>query len=617
MLATLIIAVGLFSILPQTLIWNYLADNGQEFLSKNMVSDNDSTRGFLGRAREIYDTGKPSMELSLETQGIMLFPLLPYYIAAALLKIFKGNANTSYLALSFLFSGIMFLTTMLAGRKLVKTNWLGSLFMASVATLSPTMLYLPKAFFSLSNFKNIILTSFYPGVQTLMDRSFLSKLEDPLIVTPFFILAITALYLFWNSPKKSTALVAGALTGLMFNVYFFNWVYLVIISGILFVYIIIKRKENLYKLKLYPLFTLALLILAMPFVTNYLEFQKLPAHEEYLPRYAEMEYGRFFRLELSHSRAGISIIPDYIFYIFLGALVILTFKKNRDKMIFYLAAITSMFLVWNVQLVTGYVPESFHWHAVISIIIFIILFDLGQFYAKTIFKKVKIKPATYASILLIILIMLMVTKKSVNSGFFINPPDSFSKKYAFESDLISSWNWINKKLPPESHIASPSVNTTIYLNDYTAARPYLPIYILTLGSTQELEKRFVYVNQLFNIPTPIFRGRAEQNQDIYKADIEGIMNSVYGNTYRNLYYNSSNPGVVFENKPPPEKAEMLFNLYSQKKPLWSDLKANYVYLGPFEKELGANVNLSEYKELKLVYKNKIVEIYKINKKNNL
>lgn len=602
------LAVGLLAVLPQILIWRDLAVNNQSFLLNNMNSYNDVTRGFVPRVREIYDNFLPSMELSLPTGGPFLFPLLPPYLSAIFLWVFLGNANLTYLAINFVFSAAVFVITFFIGRLMMKTTHLWSLLIALLASFSPLLLYLPRALLSLENFKNIALTTFYPGVRTLLDRLFLSNLENPLIAVPFFLLAFLMLYLFWEKPTIPRAIRAAIFNGLMFNVYFFNWVYLVIVIGLLGIYTLWQRRlQTRESLKAFFVFLAILALFATPFFINYISFGNHPTSDEYVPRYAEVEYSRFFRFSLGHSRAGITIYGDYIFYAILAVMTFFAFRKeDKNKMIFYLISILAMFVVWNVQIVTGYVPEAFHWWMVVSVISFVILFDLLQFYSKRINHR-------WVTAALLLLIVLLGTKRIVNAAMFISPPEQFVQDYSFDSDVISSWQWINESLPKNSRIISPSVKTTIYLNDYTTARPYLPLYIHTLATTEELERRFVIANKLFGVSENMFLGRIEQNQDVYKKDLEGVMNSVYGNKYRNIHYNGPFPSVDFFNRPPEEKVKYLLGEYRSISPTWKGVEADYIYVGPFEKDLGVNGNFAVQQDLASVYKNSSVEIYQINK----
>jgi len=609
------VIVGVFAITPQLLIWKNISESGGKeiYLLKTLDSYNNNTRGFLPKVREVYDNGWPSMELSLDSNRLTIFPLIPIYLAAAFLKFFNGNTNITYLAISFVFTAATFLIVFWISRRMIKSGFLGALLIALTASLSPALLYLPKAFFKLSDLKNIILTSFYPGVKTLLSRPFLSTLENPLIVVPFFLLAVLALYIFWEKPNLSSTIFAGIACGLIFNVYFFNWVYLTIVIGFLFIYSVIKRKENPQRLKYFLILGLILFIFFLPFLSNYLKFSGSEASQYYPPRYAEIEYGRFFRWEMGHSRAGIPVYTDYIFYLLLAVAVFYTFRKtDRNKGGFYLCTIVAMFVAWNVQLVTGYVPESFHWTMVISPVIFIILADLAKIHLGRLLIRLHIK-LLLIMLVILLLISSLVTKKVVNAVMFINPPEEFVKKQSFNSDIINSWRWINDYLPKNSKIVSNSFKTSIYFNNYTSAKPYLPFYITTLATTKEMERRFVYANKIFRIPEEIFIGRAKQDQEIYKTESEGVMNGIYGNIYRNIHYSRPGAPINFQNKPPEEKVNYLLQFYRSSNPTWQNIEADYVYNGPFEKELKGTANFAKDQTLLLIYKNHSVEIYKIKK----
>ncbi len=59
-----------------------------------------------------------------------------------------------------------------------------------------------------------------------------------------------------------------------------------------------------------------------------------------------------------------------------------------------------------------------------------------------------------------------------------------------------------------------------------------------------------------------------------------------------------------------EYISTLIKRYNNPSPNWRDVDADYVYYGPWEKQFG-QPNLSQNKNLKIIYENPTVQIYKI------
>jgi len=604
--------VGFFSILPQLLIQNYITEHGGSYLYKNLFSFNDEVKIYTQLAHEVYEGHYPSAELSLDKPKATFFPMLPSVIASSFMLLFGGNVNAAYLALNFLFNAAAFMAAFMIGKYLIKTKDIWSFLFGFIASLTPALLYLPKAFYSLSNFKNIVLTSFYPAVRTVIDRSFLSKVDDPLITIPFFLFAILAFYAFWERPRFLTSIIAGITNGIMIHVYFFPWVYLVTTIGLLFIYSALRRRQEPERFRYFVVLIGVMVFLFIPYLINYLKFTSLESHRESILRYAEVIYDHQFGWKLSHSRAGIKVYKEYIFYAVLASLTYLALRKRwwqRDKFVFYFAAILAMFAVWNIQVITGFVPEQFHWLTTVSPMILVIVYDLTQSFIN----KFRLLIRRAGAVIITILIVLLITKKAVNASKFIEPPQKFITSYSFNADLLDSWKWMNARLPKDSRVISPSFKTTLYLNTYTGARPYLPVYLTTLMTTKEFENRFAAANKIFRIPENIYSARVRQDESVFRSYWEGIMNGLYGNTFLNEYYNRKQPATEpFINKPPAAKTQELIDLYRIASPTWKNTGADYAYYGLYEKELGAR-DLEGDPDLTLVYENPTVKIYQIKK----
>lgn len=606
-LAVTIIAViiGLTSIAPQLLIWNYLGNNELTYFYKQYSAFKDELKAYIGYAQEIYEGNGLSSEMTLPAGAPSFQPLLPLYIATLFLSLFGGDTNTSFLALNFVFMALLTAMLFLVGRSVLKLNFWWSAILAIILASTPLTTN-PETIFNFSNLKHKFVNYFYPLVQTPIPTPAGLEIIDPLITYPAFILAVWALYLFWKNPKISTALTAGVINGLMIHIYFFKWVYLVVWIGLLTTYFIFKFRKEKNKLMAVGLLILLLVLFFVPFLIRYIEFTQNDLSQEYMWRLTFTEYGHHIR---------IAVYKEYLLYAGLGVAVFWSFRnKDRNKMIFYSAAILGMFIVWNIQLVTGFVPDPRHWFATVNPVVFIILADLVYGAASNLSKNPKIHPYVVTG-LAITLLAFMLTKKVVNTVYFIQPPQKFANQYSSDKNIVYSWAWINSRLPKNTTLLSPSLMNTLYLNSFTSARPYLPAFLTTFMPTSEIEKRFIYANKLFGVPNDVFTERITMKTPY---TFESVLD-IYGYTYVNKiafekkynYLNYSDLPLKNPDYPPVSRAAELIESYQNTNPNWPGIEAEYIYNSPLEKRFRGQADFNQDNFLQLVYRNPTVEIYKI------
>jgi len=226
----------------------------------------------------------------------------------------------------------------------------------------------------------------------------------------------------------------------------------------------------------------------------------------------------------------------------------------------------------------------------------------------------------------------LVVKKLINA--FTNPSETVLQKYSFDKDLMVSWEWINKNIAGEPQIISDSLLTTLYLNVYTSARPYVPNWLNTIESNQAIEDRFLLANKIFKVKDDILLKRLQPAGRRDCVDLVKIFNldkkecdnlytrinlteaafQLYGVYYGRprsykLYSTTardSRPGDDVS----PNKIRELVDRYQAVRVEWPNLESNYVYYGKWEKQF-SQPDFSRNKFLKLVYENNAVKIYKI------
>ncbi len=603
---------------PQVFIWNKLKSLDRPYLALQYVTRNDEVKGDITKAREIFDGHFPPSELSFAPNGTAFVPFIPYLLFAFLIFLANGNINLAFILANFIFASLIFGASYFLGKIVIKNQW-WAIFLAFFGTLTPILLY----YHSLYNhnfwdkFLNDIVKNFYPLVNTPLVNLPLSRINSPLITFVFYLTALAAIFLFWQKPKAWTAIFAGLISGLIPYVYFHHGIFIFISIGLLSAYSFWKRRTNFTRFKFSMVILGIIFLISIPYAISYLSFRNFPSFDDYIHRMG-VEEGRHFQLLVTR---------DYLVYLILAALIYFTvYKKDKNKAILYFLFFGAMFIAWNIQLITGSVPESNHWWFTFGPVIFIAFTDI-------IYNLFRNPNSKLIITTLLLLSLMLVVKKSVNAGMFINPDEHFLDQYTFNREIIDSWDWINKNLGSDPKIISDSFMTTLYLNIYTSARPYVSNWLNTLESNEKIENRFLIANKIFNVSEATLGkrlklgsgGTCENLARQFEVDLKECDDK---NTFYNLpdaafhlygrYFRygpaKEYSSVARGSKPfPPateSKIQELLDRFDGIKTSWVDVDADYVYYGPWEKQF-SQPNLKRDDSLILIYESPLVEIYKI------
>jgi len=327
--------VGLLTAAPQFLIRRAILQSGGTHLWIQVPYYSDETEFYLPRAREVADGHFLPSDLHVVPNKslAMVLPPLPPLIFGSLLSL-APDVNQAYFFLHIISPAIIFILLYYIGYALTGER-IWSFFLGFMGTLTPAFAF-TRDFSSVERFTNLVIKNFIPVVQTFLDRPFLSRIDNPLLTLPFYLATILSLYLLWSKPSMRRAVIASFALGLLFYTYFFYWVFIVVFSSLLFLHDFFYVKQNI---KTFFVFVALSVILFIPYAINYLSFSDAPYSGEYLQRLS-FERGRMFR---------VSYWRDYLIYGLLGLAAYFLLKKNdRRKLIFFLAAIATMFIVTDV-----------------------------------------------------------------------------------------------------------------------------------------------------------------------------------------------------------------------------------------------------------------------------
>ncbi len=461
-------------------------------------------------------------------------------------------------------------------------------------------------------FLGYFVKQFWPGVNTQIDKLPFTRLDFPLLVLPFFLLAFLALLAFWKDPRPRNAIFAGITAGLLGYVYFHTWVYWTLVVGFVAIATFGFYRRDTVRVRGVALLIAVLAIVLIPYAVNYYQFVSTPGHEDFALRLSLAEGREFFLVGLGF---------DYVVYLVLALLIgFLYFKKDRKSALFFFCLLGAMVAVWNVQVFTGFVPAPDHWPKAISVVLYIlsavVFFELTRFVGAR-----SPRFAAFVPVILFLIIFGVVTKKVVNVISLSRGLQPWvAAKHSFPKDIVDSWDWINTNIPGEPRIVSSSFLTSQYLAVYTSARPYLPQSIISPLPTKELEERYLVVSRLFDVPETVMKVQLASKAPPMQCDDPACYyrDENFGKATDDLYacfFSRGGVNTYFRQgcgRVPEERRSELLLRYRALNPIWQDIEGDYVYYGIWERQF-SQPDFEHDPKLTLVYENPMVKIFRIQK----
>lgn len=627
-LATSAILVGALSVAPQLLIKKSVEFTGRTFVLNQFLHLHDGGDGYFQFAREVADGHFPPSDLFFDYSRPNIYPPLPPLILGIFVVLFGGITN-GYLAALFFIPALLFLLFYWIGTIIFEKNRLYSIFFALIGIFTPFSFATTEAFSSLTNFANIVLKNFYPGVKTLLPLPFYARADYPLLTAPLYLTAIGSFLVFWRKPKLLYAVFAGAAAGLLFYTYFHKWAYWIVVLGLAFLYSLVflrkpphhnednknlalktpifvwcGGKNDWLRIKSFCLLIGTTAAVSIPYFINYFSLKALPGSADFIGRIS-LEVGRNFRWQSWR---------EYLVYAVIAALVYWVMwrkPEQRSRAAFYFCVLAAAFVIWNIQIVLGYVPHSDHWPRAINPVLFLITFDLLY----CLFRDWKYAKKTKTIFMIILILMsLLVIKKIFNASMFISPNQETLKRYVLPEDVLTAYRWMDQNLN-EPKVVSPSLLTSIYISAFTSARPFLPWGPATSISNFDLEEHFLKANKLFGIAPEILEARLRDGKGLVCKEncdqpyAESNLADARTYLYQNYFINPENPR---QRSIPEAKIKELLNRYQKISVDFDGVDADYVFYGPWERDFG-QIELYRLKNLELVYRNETAEVYKIKK----
>ncbi len=618
-LGALALLVGLLYLAPSLLIQAAIERAGGFYLLPQVVHPlhADSVMWYVPASREVADGHLfPSDLYIAENKNLPFFlPPLPLILFGGLIA-FTGDPNTAYLAALFVFPvAAFFLLYWLAG--LFVASGLGRAAFGLVGTLTPAALhYLGRTAETFQFTPGITLKSFIPWVRTPIPELYLSRITEPLLTFPFLVLAFGLLYCFWREPSWKRGAAAGAAIALCLYTYLHYFAFLVGFAVVLLIFYYLATAKRPDPRPWFVLFGVIALG-ALPFLFNYLELRALAQFGDWSARWSGA-FERWRGVRLSAWR-------DYLLYVVLALPLIPLRRRNPRLAAFFFAMLIAMVVSWNIQLITGFSIVPTHWRKAFGLplytLVLVIAAEAARYWNER--PRGRISRRMLAAGL-VALLLLLVTKRTMNVLAYLEPNERTIAAFSFPRDIYESWQWLDRNIPSESVIVSPSHVTSLYLASYTATNPYLPFGDLTLAPRREVEDRFLKTQKLFGVPEErvrlLLRGKyyppticdlgGTCDNEHSERNLLRVPQMLYDGTFDPRQKGQDQLTLSYDLLIPLPVIDELIERYRGLQPRWEDFRGSYVYYGPWEREIHP-VNLKANPELELLYQSGGIEMYRV------
>ncbi len=544
---------------------------------------------------------------------------LPYLVLGALTHL-TGSVTNTYIIGDFIFPAIIFLLVyiflMLITRNQVISMFGGAfiLFFEDwirwIIPTNPEILSGLLSKFSLDIYVPISYFSRLP----FMQYTFIE-----------FMAAIILLYLAIKNGGRLWIALSGISAGLLFYSYFYFWsFFLVSLFAVGFLLLLTKQYSAVRRI---AVVTGIALLVSVPFWFNFVQFRSLPGSEDLTMR-TGVEYGRFFKLE-----------TNLKLLLFFGLYMLLI--RKRDLPFYFL---TGLFLagmvIINVQLVTSFTLQSYHWISVAidPVIVLMACLLVYQMLAykhrwKAVNRLLSPVKKHYKIICCLLVVFFLL------HGIFYNTVLSLNtyKQQTVPETTLEALDWLDRNTKTDDVVLSASIEMTDLTPVYTRDNVFLPNAQFTTATTGEITDRIYIAYRIYNVsPSYLEFLMAQDNalEDEYHPQIYGshfpedrLMYERAEWNFAYFYYKyrpSSRYSIgnytyppelagkeAFFYIPPEVRKSMLANYTGyDTSQLFKKYRIDYVYYGPYERNI-SNIDLSKHGNLAEVWKNRDVTIYRV------
>ena len=435
----------------------------------------------------------------------------------------SGSFGAGIVVANILFPALIFTAVYLLFSEITKRKKL-SVFWAVIFIFSPLFAvnFPPVSLVAAKSFLNSFLPLWDHGL-------YFSRWEYPQATYFFYALS---LYLIFRAVKLKGTLnisVAGVALGIIFYTYFYDWVYIFISLGVLFLLFLFNRKKDEAKIIL-SVALIALLVSGFYWI-NFWRLHSLPQFDDIISRMG---------VEISHQLRLISVWKSYLRIAVLVCLLWVFVKKNRELAVYFVSALLlAYFAAVSIQVVLGFNPQPDHWYRELFLPTALALLLLVNAVAEKmrldfIFPK-KYLPVA-AGIFLAVFFALQLRSQYIfslaNAETFQTPHDAAIHK------------WLSENTPENSVIGSLPGAQNNEISLFTRNKVFLPAGFISSAPTEEIWERTMIIGRIFGLSEEAFARLVAENMVYLFTD------QYRGNAF-DAYFNGADraiPAGIYKDK---------------------------------------------------------------------
>jgi hypothetical protein len=549
-------------------------------------------------------------------------------IVLGLLTHLTGSVPNTYIVCDFILPPIIFMLVVILLLKMINNKIISIMGGVSVLLLTPLI----NPISPLSSAFRLVSVIFEDPLRGLYYFDRLPQVQFSFII---LILTIILFYISIRNSNYYLGVLSGIFGGLLFYTYVVYPPFFLSSIFIFGLYLLVKREFKQLKITLTCL--ISSFVISIPFWIKYMEYKSLPFYDDIMAGQG---------LELSRSPSLWS------FALILGFIMLFWYLQKEKKSDFYYLSsfvIGGGIICYNIQVITGYNIMKYHWLGTATTPLFIILIafmfgqfindNIKQFNVKKIFAPFK---KHYKLICLFFTIFLLL--------YGVNHQIKYSQNtyeyYKIPPTSTEAFNWLNDNTQKEDVVLGLGKNSYFLIPVYTHNNYYIPNYAFTVGPPSEKWERLLEGYAIYNVSS-IYLDELldadnlfiEYYKDLRRTKIpnQSIFEKAFFNPHlfgQEYYFNKcylpakyiypESVMEIIENEGgcyfiPYEVRAGIMNQYQNKlkenrnsTAIQPKYRLDYIYLGPYEKSI-ANINLSQYNNVKEVFQNDDVTIYKLIK----
>ena len=586
----------------------------------------------LPRFREAYDGNLLVSDTDLyEHKGDpSIWPQLSPLLMLPIYKLFGGPLNAFWgdFILATLFFLFVFFLIFTLTRRVFGSIFFSTLFLLSrQLPLTPWPFRLDGAFSGQIDNLKILVKTFLPihigapyaqRVDFLLEESYKPGF---LIMGSFLLLMVWAANLKNQKKRMAVALFAGVFYGLLIYTYSFFWVFASVVLGLLIIFALFRKEwSNAFSWFISLLVGLGL---TTGYWKNYLEVHSLPQAAEITPRLTGLERGHAFLF---------SLWPWYLLYLVLSFFIYRWSirKQKRAEGRLLIIMLLSGIVLFNIQVIIGVTLPGDHWHSRVMVIPLMLALAVLGIWAWEWLEE-RFKPAR--PVFRILAIIIFLSQLTGASHLQIIQAQNQKVQHLLPKGVGESLLWIDKNIPRDAVVVTPSFFSNALITYYTSARIFVPRGEISLVTREEMLGRLFIAARFLNLPPEAVAAMfndsfPEQPHRKIEETIEERL-AHEAETYDQMgeayffegFYMGNQIGDALkgnQRQMPREELKRIIEDYTRVYQLteaeWmvklKQYRSDYFYVGPRELALGAK-NFSNYNFLEKVYEINGVTLYRV------